>query len=92
MITFSAQDMLEGLLLKNERDRLGDEDIKAHSFFKSINWYDLSSKRLKPPGKDVLKLGHFGSELTAKAIFNAEYRAEGLPCVSIADDTFNVMN
>ncbi len=91
-INSSAQDLLEGLLQINECDRLGDEDIKAHSFFESINWYDLSSKRVKPPGKDVLKLGHFGSELTAKAISNPEYGAEGLPCVSIADDTFNIMN
>ncbi len=97
-ITFSAQDLLDYLLQKDKNVRLGDEDIKSHSFFKSINWDDLFNKRLKPPFipplvKDALKLGHFGSELTAVAISDAQlHGTEGVPCVSIADDTFNVMN
>ncbi|XP_064406089.1 uncharacterized protein LOC135351084 isoform X2 [Halichondria panicea] len=98
-ITSSAQDLLESLLQKDKNVRLGDHnDIKFHSFFKSINWDALFNKRLKPPFipspvKDALKLGHFGSELTAVAISDAQlHGTEGVPCVSIADDTFNVMN
>ncbi len=97
-ITFSARDLLEKLL-QDKGDRLGDaNDIKAHLFFKSINWDDLFYKRLKPPFnpppvKNALKLGNIGFELTAKAISDAQkYGTLGVPCVSIADDTFNVMN
>ncbi len=100
-ITFSARDLLEKLL-QDKRDRLGEigdaKDIKAHLFFKSINWDDLFDKRLKPPPfnppvKNALKLGPFESELTAKAISGAQkHGTVGLPCVSIADDTFSVMN
>ncbi len=91
-ITSSAQDLLDHLLEKNKNVRLGDKDIKAHSFFKSINWDDLCDKRLKPPlnlphVKDVLQLGHFGTELTAQ-----KRGTEVVPNVRIADDTFNVTN
>ena len=92
-INSRAQDLLEKLL-QDKNNRLGDaKDIKAHMFFNSINWDYLFDKRLKPPFnpppvKDTLKLGDFGSELTAVAISGAQ----GVPCVSIADDTFNVMN
>ncbi len=99
-VTFSARNLLEGLLQDKKMYRLGEigdaEDIKAHMFFKSINWDDLFYKRMKPPFKpppvkDALKLGHFGSELTAEAISDAQkHGALGVPCVSIADDTFNV--
>ncbi len=101
-ITSNAQNLLKRLLQKDKNVRLGENDdhndIKSHSFFKSINWDALFDKRLKPPFipppiKNALKLGHFGSELTAKAISDAQlHGTEGVPCVSIADDTFNVIN
>ncbi|XP_064406113.1 uncharacterized protein LOC135351103 isoform X2 [Halichondria panicea] len=101
-ITPSARGLLEGLLQKDKNHRLGENgdhnDIKVHSFFKSINWDALFRKRLKPPFnsppvKDTLKLGHFGSELIAEAISGAQkHGTVRVPCVSIAEDTFNVMN
>ncbi len=88
----ACSNLLEGLLQKDKDVRLGDKHIEAHSFFKSINWDALFDKQLMPlfklPVKDVLKLGHFGTELTAKAISGAQKHET----VSIANNTFNVMN
>ncbi len=97
-ITFSARDLLDKLLQKDKNVRLGDKDIKAHSFFKSINWDYVFNKQVKPPFnllhvKDVLKLGHFGTELTAEAISGTQkHGTEGVPNMRLADDTFNVIN
>ncbi len=95
-ITSSARDLLSQLLQKNKNVRLGDEYIKAHSFFTSINWDYLFDKRLKPPFKpaikDALKLGQFGSELTAEAISNAQKHGTRVTNMRLADDTLIVIN
>jgi serine/threonine protein kinase len=45
-----ARDMLERLLQRDIELRLKDpEKIKAHPFFKQINWDALYNKRVKPP-------------------------------------------
>ena len=44
------------LLVKNPTKRLGcmekgDEEIKAHSFFKMINWMKVEAREVQPPFK-----------------------------------------
>ncbi len=99
-ITPSARNMLEGLLQKDKNMRLGsgigdDEDIKAHPFFRSINWDDLLNKRLEPPFnprvKDAFDLKNIDSEFTNEAISDTpsppKHGTVGVS-VSVADDTF----
>uniref|UniRef100_H2TDP8 Serum/glucocorticoid regulated kinase family member 3 n=1 Tax=Takifugu rubripes TaxID=31033 RepID=H2TDP8_TAKRU len=49
----TAWSLLQGLLEKDGTHRLGSindfEEIKAHSFFYSINWDDLVQKKIPPP-------------------------------------------
>uniref|UniRef100_A0A3B4X700 AGC-kinase C-terminal domain-containing protein n=1 Tax=Seriola lalandi dorsalis TaxID=1841481 RepID=A0A3B4X700_SERLL len=66
-------DLLRKLLVKDPHKRLGSgprgaEDIKAHHFFKGLNWADLSQKKLPSPFKPELKseldVGNFAEEFT----------------------------
>lgn len=46
--------LLKGLLTKNPLKRLGSgkgdyQEIKAHAYFKGINWKDVYNRKLKPP-------------------------------------------
>ncbi len=102
LITPNAQNLLEGLLHEDKSARLGsgtgdDEDIKAHPFFRSINWDDLFHKRLEPPFnprvKNALNLQQFDSKFTVEAISDTPSvlkhgTVDMLPSVSIADNTF----
>ena len=75
-----------------------DEDIKAHLFYRSINWDDLFHMRLEPPFKPMQSKGHpqsptvFHSESTAEAdTFSlSKHSTVDVPSVSIAENTFNV--
>uniref|UniRef100_A0A672IAP1 Ribosomal protein S6 kinase n=1 Tax=Salarias fasciatus TaxID=181472 RepID=A0A672IAP1_SALFA len=73
MIGSTAQDLLKKLLVKDPHRRLGSgprgaEDIKAHPFFKGLNWADLSEKKVESPFKPELKseldVGNFAEEFT----------------------------
>uniref|UniRef100_A0A8C5EAQ1 Ribosomal protein S6 kinase n=1 Tax=Gouania willdenowi TaxID=441366 RepID=A0A8C5EAQ1_GOUWI len=73
MIGHTAQDLLRKLLVKDPHRRLGSgprgaEDIKAHSFFKGLNWADLAEKKVASPFKPELKseldVGNFAEEFT----------------------------
>merc|ERR1719362_226413 len=51
-----AESVLTGFLHKNVKKRLGcvaehggEEAIKHHSFFRTINWKDLEDRKVKPP-------------------------------------------
>ena len=101
-ITSSAQNLLKGLLQKDKVARLGsgigdDEDIKAHPFFRSINWDDLFHMRLEPPFnprvKDALDLQQFDSKFTAEADTYplSKHGTVDVPSVSIAENTFDVI-
>jgi serine/threonine protein kinase len=51
-----ANQILTQLLERNPNKRLGSsardgEDLKAHAFFRNINWTDLREKRIQPPYK-----------------------------------------
>ncbi|XP_023132113.1 ribosomal protein S6 kinase alpha-4 [Amphiprion ocellaris] len=73
MIGSTAQDLLKKLLVKDPHKRLGSgprgaEDIKAHHFFKGLNWADLAQKKVSSPFKPELKseldVGNFAEEFT----------------------------
>ncbi|XP_015789263.1 serine/threonine-protein kinase Sgk2 [Tetranychus urticae] len=52
-ISLAARSILEGLLQKDKRKRLGSkndaDEIKRHDFFKPIVWTELESKQIIPP-------------------------------------------
>ncbi|XP_015240736.1 PREDICTED: ribosomal protein S6 kinase alpha-5-like [Cyprinodon variegatus] len=73
MIGSVAKDLLRKLLVKDPHKRLGSgprgaEDIKAHPFFKGLNWSDLAQKKVaspfKPELKNELDVGNFAEEFT----------------------------
>lgn len=74
--TVAACDLLQGLLHKDQRQRLGSKedflDIKNHMFFSPINWDDLYHKRLTPPFNPNVEgpadLKHFDPEFTQEAV------------------------
>uniref|UniRef100_A0AAQ4PBF6 Ribosomal protein S6 kinase n=1 Tax=Gasterosteus aculeatus aculeatus TaxID=481459 RepID=A0AAQ4PBF6_GASAC len=73
MIEPTAQDLLRKLLVKDPHRRLGSgprgsEDIKAHAFFKGLNWADLAQRKVQSPFRPELKseldVGNFAEEFT----------------------------
>ncbi|XP_032808878.2 serine/threonine-protein kinase Sgk3-like [Petromyzon marinus] len=72
----AAHNILEGLLQKEKRYRLGShndfKDIKEHVFFISIDWLKLDAKKVVPPfnpkvdGPDDLR--HFDPEFTEECV------------------------
>ncbi|KAM7326939.1 hypothetical protein ACRRTK_013306 [Alexandromys fortis] len=74
--TVAACDLLQGLLHKDKKQRLGSKedflDIKNHVFFSPINWDDLYHKRLTPPFNPNVEgpadLKHFDPEFTQEAV------------------------
>eukprot|EP01017_Pseudomicrothorax_dubius_P024401 TRINITY_DN2592_c0_g1_i3.p1 TRINITY_DN2592_c0_g1~~TRINITY_DN2592_c0_g1_i3.p1 ORF type:complete len:323 (-),score=93.82 TRINITY_DN2592_c0_g1_i3:45-932(-) len=51
-----AKDLIKRLLNRNPAQRLGANgdatEIKAHPFFKDVDWEEVANKRLKPPKPD----------------------------------------
>lgn len=74
--TVAACDLLQALLHKDQRQRLGSKadflEIKNHVFFSPINWDDLYHKRLTPPFNPNVAgpadLKHFDPEFTEEAV------------------------
>ncbi|XP_012506679.1 PREDICTED: serine/threonine-protein kinase Sgk2 isoform X2 [Propithecus coquereli] len=74
--TVAACDLLQGLLHKDQRQRLGSKadflEIKNHVFFSPINWDDLYHKRLTPPFNPNVAgpadLKNFDPEFTQEAV------------------------
>jgi serine/threonine protein kinase len=76
-----AKSLIEGLLTVNPKQRLGSgpkgsQMIKSHSFFKDINWEDVSAKKLTPPFKPEIRqddskvdLGNFDRMFTNENVF-----------------------
>ena len=86
--------MLRQLLQRSVESRLGhgEEDakaVKAHRFFKGVNWDDVMSRRTKPPFLPLLKseddFSHFDDEFTSKPAIDSP--AGPLPSQSV-DDVF----
>ncbi|MEJ1269622.1 ribosomal protein S6 kinase polypeptide 4 [Cricetulus griseus] len=68
-----AKDLLQRLLMKDPKKRLGcgprdAEEIKEHLFFQKINWDDLAAKKVpapfKPVIRDELDVSNFAEEFT----------------------------
>jgi len=59
-----TQSLLAGFLEKNPADRLSDpEKIKAHPFFKGIDWEKLKRKEAEPPFKPQVKSADDDSQI-----------------------------
>lgn len=76
-VSSSARSILEALLQKDRRFRLGSgkgdaEELYQHAFFNSINWEDLFNKKIDPPFKPKLNgdldLQNFDPEFTSEAV------------------------
>jgi len=93
-LTPNAKDLLRQLLHRSIESRLGhgEEDakaVKAHRFFKGVNWDDVMSRKTKPPFLPLLKseddFSHFDDEFTSKPAIDSP--AGPLPSQSV-DDVF----
>ena len=54
ILSHNAVSLLKSLFVKDPNDRLGSgpkgaEEIKSHSFFKSIDWKIILNRKIKPP-------------------------------------------
>ncbi len=64
------KDLINNLLVEDPEQRLGTlniDDLKEHSFFKSIDWVEYQNKTLKSPLKKVIEkypLKNFAEEIT----------------------------
>ncbi|ESO89925.1 hypothetical protein LOTGIDRAFT_124219, partial [Lottia gigantea] len=77
-LSVKAASILKGFLNKNPVERLGChpgtgfEDIKSHSFYRSINWELLSQKQIAPPYKPTIRndrdLEHFDPAFTNEPV------------------------
>ncbi|XP_028573545.2 ribosomal protein S6 kinase alpha-5 [Podarcis muralis] len=72
-ITALAKDIIQGLLMKDPKKRLGcgsngADEIKQHPFFQKLNWNDLAAKIVpapfKPVIRDELDVSNFAEEFT----------------------------
>lgn len=73
-ISRDSVNIIKGFLTKNPETRLGcgptgESDIKAHPFFKKIDWDVLESRQVQPPfkpkkGKNKKSTNNFDSEFT----------------------------
>uniref|UniRef100_A0A8B9KBL1 Ribosomal protein S6 kinase n=1 Tax=Astyanax mexicanus TaxID=7994 RepID=A0A8B9KBL1_ASTMX len=68
-----AKDIIQGLLIKDPKKRLGSgpsgaENVKSHAFYQKINWEDLAAKKVpapfKPVIRDELDVSNFSEEFT----------------------------
>ena len=83
-VSQNAKDLITLLLNKNPKKRLGSnngfEDIKTHSFFKSINFNDVINKKIKPKykpkiGNKLLEIENYNVEFTYEDLINSEIQS-----------------
>uniref|UniRef100_A0ACB8F5I1 Serine/threonine-protein kinase Sgk2 n=1 Tax=Sphaerodactylus townsendi TaxID=933632 RepID=A0ACB8F5I1_9SAUR len=95
--TMAACDILQGLLHKDKKQRLGAKtdflEIQNHVFFSPINWDDLYHKRITPPFDPNVAgpadLRHFDPAFTQEAVSSSIIRTPDFEaCSSSATDDF----
>lgn len=92
----AARNILESLLQKDKRKRLGAiddaDEIKRHEFFKPINWQDLEAKSIPPPFnpnvKDNFDMKNIDPEFIRESIPNSVIKSQGMGASSLGDNTF----
>uniref|UniRef100_A0A8C4DI96 Serum/glucocorticoid regulated kinase family member 3 n=1 Tax=Dicentrarchus labrax TaxID=13489 RepID=A0A8C4DI96_DICLA len=96
----TAWSLLQGLLEKDGPHRLGSRDdfneIKAHSFFSSINWDELVQKKIPPPFtpnvSSYCDISNFDPEFTDEMVPNSVCWSQDHSIVNAsvmeADDAF----
>lgn len=93
-ISSSAKSLLESLLQKDRRYRIGTsqndaKDLMVHPFFQSINWEDMLNRKIPPPFKPQLNgeldLQNFDPEFTSEALPSGS--PGGDVAVSVTKDT-----
>jgi len=77
-ISAEGKDFIQKLLTKNPDNRLGTNgaaEIKAHKWFSTINWKDLSEKKVVPPFKPKISnnydVANFDEEFTSEEAYNS---------------------
>jgi len=94
--SIAARSIIVGLLQKNKENRLGSlndaEEIKSHEFFRSINWADLESKKIKPPFnpnvKNAMDIRNISTEFTREPIPQSLCRSSSMGSSSIPEHAF----
>lgn len=84
-MSVAARNILESLLHKDKRKRLGAiddaDEVKRHEFFQSINWSDLEAKRILPPFnpnvRDNYDLKNIDPEFVRETIPNSVMKSVG---------------
>ena len=71
-ISENLRDLIENLLKKNYEERLNEDNIKNHEFFKNFNFDDLLNKKIESPYKP-----EFNNTLDSK-IYEENYTYEDL--------------
>jgi serine/threonine protein kinase len=94
-ISPKAQSLIEALLNRNPKERLGSrgaQEVRAHPFFVSIDWLALMRRQTVPPfnpcqGKDVSMSTNFDAEFTSMPVHSLDdkYSTEG----QMSSDTFS---
>jgi serine/threonine-protein kinase RIM15 len=59
-----AKDLIMKLLNPNPKERLGIEGVKAHPFFKSIDWATIHEQKMPfvPRPQNIMDTSYFDSE------------------------------
>lgn len=72
-IGFLAKDIIQRLLIKDPKKRLGSgpsgaQNVKSHPFYQKLNWEDLAAKKVPAPFqpviRDELDVSNFAEEFT----------------------------
>lgn len=80
-VSINASSLIRGLLTRNPSDRLGGRvgaaEIKAHLFFREIDWTALSYKKILPPfnpcrKSEIGESSNFDKEFTQLQLYSDE--------------------
>ncbi|KAI7690337.1 Serine/threonine-protein kinase Sgk3 [Sarcoptes scabiei] len=94
-ISVAARNILEMLLHKDKRKRLGAiedaEEVRRHDFFRPINWADLEAKKISPPfnpNKDHYDLRNIDPDFVREAIPNSVIKSQGIGTPGLGENVF----